>query len=213
MGLKSIFKVAAAVTLTGAAATGGYVAGDAAHHRVAAVAMPAMTAKERATAAAYSTRFEALKANQQQLEQTTDEEDAASSLIEEKKSFTTDAILDRHLSERDLRVLATRFNQLASEDGIRFRAFNFNAATMARRDECLAITPARNATFGADRYAYAQRVETCMIEATQHRTEQDSLAASMGGMAAGGSVGGLLLGLGIGFRRGRKSAAKAAKPA
>lgn len=201
MAIRVFFKAAAAVSLTGAGVIGGYAGGNALYHRVADTPMPATTPGMIARAGEFETRFAKLAESQKQLEQTTDEEQAAQMLLNEKTGFVTDALLDRDYSERDLRAMAARFNKLSGEDGIRFRSHNFSARSVARRNECLRTTPANSDQFGADRYAYAQRVETCMIETTQNAGQQQLMAAHMGGAVGGFAVGGFFLGYGAGRRR------------
>lgn len=206
MALRTAFKATVALTLTAAGGVAGYIGGSALHHRAAETPMPAANDKMRATAKAYESRFAKLADEQKRIEQTTDEEAAAQALLNDKTGFVSDAILDKNLSERDLRVLAYNFNKLSGEDGIRFRSHNFDARVMARRNECLRTTPAVHETFGRDRYAYAQRVETCMIERTQAVVDHDMLAAHMGAAMGGFAVGGFFLGYGAARRRAKPAA-------
>lgn len=194
MKLASVFKISAAAATIAGAGYGGYIAADNGYQRLANMPMPAIAAAERDTAKQYSLRFTTLLTQQQEHDNTTDEEEAGVALTQAKRSFATDAVLDRNLSEADLAKLAHDFNAISEEEGAGFRAYNHNAATIARRNECLGITPATAAPHGADRFAYAQRVETCMINLTDTSGATNAIAARMGGVAGGGMAFTFLLG-------------------
>lgn len=157
----SVLSFAKHAALAATAATAGAAAGLATHHH-GAPAAPVYSTLHRETMGGYQARLNQITLTQASLDQTTDLEAAAHTLDEDKKRFATDAVLDRRLSERDLGALAVHFNQLSKEDGLRLRFHNYNPATVAQRDECLAQTPALK-----DRFAYAQKIETCMIDTAQ----------------------------------------------
>ena len=194
MKLSPIFKVSAAALVVGSAGYGGYVAADSGYQYLAKTPMPAMSGEARERAKHYSLRFTTVLAEQQILDNTTDEEEAGHKLFEDKRELATDAMLDRNLSEADLARLARDFNAISTDDAIRFRSYNFAPETMARRNECLHVTPATNEQHGADRFAYAQRVETCMINMTEQAPATNVIAARMGGAAGGGMAFAFLLG-------------------
>jgi hypothetical protein len=160
----------------------------------------------------YTKAISEIEAEQQRIDAGTDEETAASRLLEDKKRFATDVILDWRLSEYDLAKLSVRFNALSHEDGVRLRSQNFSAQTIARRNDCLRSVPAQK-----DRYAQAQRVESCMIERAQRNDENRNLVMELGAIAGFGTFAGLTGGYALGRRSGRKSEqkkseAKAAAP-
>lgn len=194
MKVSHIFKASAAAVAIGGAGYGGYVAADHAHQYLAKTPMPAMSAEARESAKQYGLRFTTVLAQQQLLDNTTDEEDAGNTLFEEKRELATDAILDRTLSEADLSRLARDFNAISADDAVRFRSYSYAPETIARRNECLHVTPATNERHGDDRFAYAQRVETCMIEMTDQTPATNTMAARMGGMMGGGMAFTFLLG-------------------
>ena len=194
MKLSPIFKASAAAVVIGGAGYGGYVAADSGYQYLGKTPMPAMSAQARDTAKQYSLRFTTVLAEQQILDNTTDEEEAGHALFESKRELATDAVLDPNLSEADLARLARDFNAISADDAIRFRSYNFAPETMARRNECLHVTPATNEQHGADRFAYAQRVETCMINMTEQAPATNVIAARMGGAAGGGMAFAFLLG-------------------
>lgn len=194
MKLSRIFKASAAALTIGIAGYGGYVAVDQGYQYVAKTPTPTLTAHARAVDKQYSARFTTVFADQQILDTTTDEEEAGLKLFEDKRALTTDAILDRDLSEADLARLARDFNAISDSDGIRFRSYNYAPETIAQRNECLDITPRTAAPHGADRYAYAQRVETCMISMVDTTPATRATVAGLGGMAGGGMAFALLLG-------------------
>lgn len=191
---KASAKATAAIAAIGASGYGGYVASDYAYQYMANTPMPAISEAGRAAAQTYAVRYTQLMNEQTDLDNTTDEETAGEKLFEDKRSFATDAILDRNLSERDLARLARYFNSASEDDGVRFRSYNYAPETIARRNECLRITPSSAEPHGDDRYAYAQRVETCMINMTDNADATNAIAARMGGMAGGGMTFAFLLG-------------------
>ncbi len=195
MKLSRIFQKAVLSTaLIAGAGYGGYVVGDEAYQYMATTPMPALRDDAQARATTYHQRLTTLAHAQKALTLTTDEEDAGHVLFEAKRSFATDAILDTALAEADLAVIARTFNTISGDDGIRFRSFEYDPATIARRNECLHVTPATDATWGNDRFAYAQRVETCMIRMTDDTGATNTIAARLGGVAGGGMAFAFLLG-------------------
>ncbi len=194
MKVSQIFKASAAAVAIGGAGYGGYVAADHAHQYLAKTPMPALSASARDRAKDYSLRFTTVLAQQQLLDNTTDEEEAGNTLFEAKRELATDAVLDSTLSEADLSRLARDFNAISEDDAVRFRSYAYDPQTIARRNECLRVTPATNDKHGADRFAYAQRVETCMIEMTDQTPATNTIAARIGGMMGGGMAFTFLLG-------------------
>lgn len=217
MKLVALFKAAvASVTIAGAGAAGGYAGYTAAprlYNHLTETPTPSTSTLQDDTLEAYQTRLDTLIDRQNGVEYSTDQEEETLALDESKKEFATDAALDPNLSEADFGVIAARFNPLSKVDTIRLRSYNFDERTISRRDECLAATPATNEQWGADRYAYAQRVETCMIEKLQHTGDGAAIAQKMG--AAGGALGGagLAFGFSLGYAVRSNRRPKAAKPA
>lgn len=210
MTLSRTFKISAAALAVGGAGCGSYFAADHAYRYMAAAPLPALSAEQRDAAQAYNLRFTRIVTEQNALDATTDDEDAGLALLESKRALATDAVLDRTLSEADLARLARDFNAI-SDDGVRFRSYNYAPQTVARRNECLRITSPSAAPHGDDRYAYAQRVETCMITMTDNSAATNAIAARMGGMGGGGMAFAFLLGYAARRRvHGKKPATPAA---
>lgn len=208
MGLSKFFKAAAASAAILGGGYAGYTLAPQAEAYLADQPLPAVSREQRAAVKQYDLLFTTVLSEQQILDNSTDQEEAGLAFDEKKKALATDAVLDKNLSEKDLLSFAARFNAISQEDGIRLRSYNFDPRSISRRDECLVTTPASNDEFGDDRYAYAQRVETCMIDRLQapapavQRTAEWGLLA--GGLGGGVVVGGFALG-----GRGRRKPAPA----
>lgn len=114
--------------------------------------MPALSASARERAKDYSLRFTTVLAQQQLLDNTTDEEEAGNTLFEAKRELATDAVLDSTLSEPTCRVWRATSTPSAKMTPVRFRSYAYDPQTIARRNECLRVTPATNDKHGADRF-------------------------------------------------------------